>query len=148
LGGCFRECGIKDWSKGFQYFFSYPQSIKGRIKYFYYGLNCGRFRRTIRKIKPDIVHIQGIGVQIKPFIDVCEEERVPYIVTLHGLIGLDDTVRAASWDKQLERDFLIAADKKGISVTVISTGMKRRIEENYLGHEAKNHGCCNGTRSL
>ena len=146
-GDVFGSARLKDWGKGFKYFFGYPQGIKGRVKYFYYALNSGSIRKTIRKIKPDVVHIQGIGAQIKPFIDVCEEEGVPYIVTLHGLIGMDGTVRAASWDKQMEKDFLIEADKKDIPLTVISTGMKRRIEENYLGHEAKSITVvCNGTR--
>ena len=143
----FRNARLKDWEKGFKYFFKYQQGLKNRAKYFYYALNSGSIRKTIRTVKPDVVHIQGMGTQIEPFIDVCEEEKVPYIVTLHGLIGLDDTVQAASWDKQLEKDFLIEADKKGIPVTVISTGMKRRIEERYLGHEAKSITViCNGTR--
>jgi glycosyltransferase involved in cell wall biosynthesis len=146
-GDVFGNARPKDWGKGFKYFFGYQQGVKSRIKYFYYALNSGNIRKTIKTIKPDVVHIQGIGAQIKPFIDVCEEEKVPYIVTLHGLIGLDDTVQAAAWDKQMEREFLIEADKKGIPVTVISTGMKRRIEKNYLGHEATNITVvCNGTR--
>ena len=146
-GDVFGSAKLKDWGKGIKCFFGYPQGLKGRIKYFYYALNSGSIRKAIRTIKPDVVHIQGIGAQIKPFIDVCEEEKVPYIVTLHGLIGFDDTVLAAAWDKQMEKDFLVEADKKGIPVTVISTGMKRRIEKNYLGHEAKNITVvCNGTK--
>lgn len=146
-GDVFGSAKIKDWGKGFKYFFGYPQGIKGRVRYFYYGLNSGSIRKAIRSLKPDVVHIHGIGAQIKPFIEVCEDEKVPYIVTLHGLIGLDETVRAATWDKQMEKDFLIEADTKGIPVTVISSGMKRRIEENYLGHVAKNITVvCNGTR--
>ena len=138
---------LKDWGKGFRYFFGYQQGMKKRIKYFYYALNSGSIRKAIRTIKPDVVHIQGIGAQIKPFIEICEEENVPYIVTLHGLIGFDNTVLASVWDKQMEKDFLIEADEKGIPVTVISTGMKRRIEKNYLGHEAKNITVvCNGTK--
>ena len=146
-GDVFGSSRPKDWGKGFKYFFDYPNGIKGRIKYFYYALNSGSIRKSIRTIKPDVVHIQGIGVQVKPFIEVCEEEKVPYIVTLHGLIGLNETVRAAAWDKQMEKDFLIDAENRGIPVTVISTGMKRRIEEKYLGHEAKNIiVVCNGTK--
>ena len=41
------------------------------------------FREVLRSWKPDIVHlhsIQGIGVQIT---EVCKEENIPYIVTLH-----------------------------------------------------------------
>ena len=138
---------IKDWYKGFKYFFGYHQNIKNRVRYFYYALNSGNIRKTIRTIKPDIVHIQGIGVQVKPYIEVCEQEKIPYIVTLHGLIGMDDTVQAAPWDKQMERTFIIEAEKNRIPVTVISTGMKRRIEDHYLGHEGKNITViCNGTQ--
>lgn len=136
----------KDWIKGFNYFFSYNQRIQERVKYFYYGLNSGAIRKAIRSIKPDLVHIHGIGIPIKPFLDACEEEDVPYIVTLHGLIGLDDTVLAAQWDKLMEKSFLIEADKKGIPVTVISSGIKKRIEEKYLCHKASNITVvCNGT---
>lgn len=146
-GDVFGSARPRDWVEGFKYFFKYKQGLKGRIKYFYYALNSGSIRKAIRTVQPDVVHIHGIGVQIKPFIDICKEENVPYIVTLHGLIGLDNTVSAASWDKQMEKDFLIEADEKGIPVTVISTGMKRRIEKNYLGHEAKNITVvCNGTK--
>lgn len=146
-GNVFGGARLKDWWKGFKYFFRYNQGIKGRIRYFYYALNTGSIRKAIKNISPDVVHIHGIGLQIKPFIDVCEEEGVPYIVTLHGLIGLDKSISAAAWDKQMEKDFLVEADRKGIPVTVISTGMKRRIEENYLHHEAKNISVvCNGTR--
>ncbi len=146
-GNVFGGAKIKDWGKGFKYFFRYNQGIKGRIRYFYYALNSGSVRKTIKTINPDVVHIQGIGIQTKPFIDVCEEEGIPYIVTLHGLIGLDKTINAAAWDKKLEKEFLIEADRKNIPVTVISTGMKSRIENSYLHHEAKNIAViCNGTR--
>lgn len=138
---------LKDWIKGFKYFLGYKQSLFNRIKYFYYALNSGFIRKSVRRLKPDVVHIHGIGMHTKPFIDVCEEENVPYIVTLHGLIGFDESVRAPLWDKDMERAFLIVAEKRNIPVTVISSGMKRKIEEKYLHHEAKNITViCNGTR--
>ncbi len=138
---------LKDWIKGFKYFFRYNQSLFNRIKYFYYALNSGAIRYSIRTFRPDVVHIHGIGMQTMPFIDICEEEKIPYVVTLHGLIGLNDSVLANQWDKDLEKSFLFDVEKKDISVTVISTGMKRRLEECYLHHEAKNITViCNGTR--
>lgn len=143
----FCSANIKDWIRAITYFFKYPQGIKRREKYFYYALNAGTMRKAIRTIKPDVVHLHGIGVRTKPFIEVCKEENVPYIVTLHGLIGLDESITAAQWDKDMEREFLIEAVKKNVPVTVISTGMKRRIEEKYLNFEAKNISVvCNGTR--
>ncbi len=146
-GDVFKNAKIRDWRKSFKYFFEYKQRLKSRARYFYYALNSGSFRNVIKSIEPDIVHIQGIGTQIKPFIDVCEEERVPYIVTLHGLIGLDESICAPTWDKNFEKNFLIKADSNGIPITVVSTGIKKRIEKEYLHHEANNiRVVCNGTR--
>lgn len=143
----FIHAKLKDWIKGFKYLFEYKQSLFNRIKYFYYALNSGAVRYSIRTFKPDVVHIHGLGMQTKPFIDVCEEEKIPYIVTLHGLIGLDQSVRAPLWDNDMERTFLIDSEKRNIPVTVISSGMKRRIEEEYLHHEASNISViCNGIR--
>ena len=137
----------KDWVEGIKLFFSYKQSFKNRCRYFYYGLNIGSIRKAIKNVCPNIVHIHGIGVWQKLIIDICTKESIPYIVTLHGLIGLDNSVRAPIWDKDIERDFLVDADNIGIPVTVISSGMKRRIEENYLHHVAHNITViCNGTR--
>lgn len=145
----FLHASLKDWAKGFKYFFGFKQSFFNRMKYFYYALNSGAVRYSIRTFRPDVVHVHGIGMQEKPFIDVCEEEKVPYVVTLHGLIGLDESVFAPQWDKSLEKSFLLDAEKKGVPVTVISTGIKRRIEEKYLHHGAENITVvCNGTRFL
>ena len=147
-GDVFGNARLKDWIRGIKYFFSYSQGLKKRAKYFYYGLNSGAIRKAVETIKPDIVHIHGIGVAVKPYIDVCEEKKVPYVLTLHGLIGMDDTIRVPEWDKKMEEDFLIVAEKKGIPVTVISSGMKHRIEKKYLHHAAKNISVvCNGTKN-
>ena len=88
--------------------------------------------------KPDIVHIHGIGTITESYIRICEEMKVRYTVTLHGLIGLNDSVSAPVYEKQIERDFLIKAEKNNIPISVISSGMKARIEENYLGKKANN----------
>ena len=143
----FKNAKLKDWIKGLKYFFGYKQVFFNRVKYFYYALNSGAIRCSIRNLRPDVVHIHGIGMQTKPFIDVCEDEKIPYVLTLHGLIGFSNSVLAKQWDKDLEKTFLIDAEQRKIPVTVISTGMKRRIEENYLHHEAKNITViCNGSR--
>lgn len=129
---------FKDLFHGIACFFKYNQSIKGRIQYFYYAFNKGYVRKIIKELKPDVVHIHGLNYSTKTYIEVCEELNIPYIVTLHGLIGLSDSVSAPKWDKDYEKEFLVKAEKKNILVTVISTGMKERVEENYIHHEAKN----------
>jgi glycosyltransferase involved in cell wall biosynthesis len=138
---------LSDWRQGILWACKFNQPIKGRIQYFYYCLNKGFVRKTIKTMKPDIVHIHGLSQSTKTYMEVCEELHVPYVVTLHGLIGLNDTVTATSWDKIYENLFLLKADQEDIPVTVISTGMKKRIEDNYLHHEAKNISVItNGTK--
>lgn len=143
----FKNLWLKDIKRGVSLFFKYPQNFKERAKCVYFSFNKGFIRKIIKEYKPDIVHIHGIGQTTLPYIEVCEEMNIAYIVTLHGLIGLDDSVKVPVWDKELEKEFLIKADQKSIPVTVISTGMKRRIEEKYLKHMAQNiYVVCNGTR--
>ena len=101
-------------------------------------MDGGYVRKQIQKEKPDIVHIHGIGTITESYIRICEEMKVRYTVTLHGLIGLNDSVSAPAYEKQIERDFLIKAEKNNIPVSVISSGMKARIEEKYLGKKANN----------
>lgn len=138
---------VKDWLCGIKVFFKYRQSVKDRLRTSYYWVNRGFVKMVIQKENPDIVHIHGIGFSLKPYIEVCEEMQVPYIVTLHGLIGLSDSVETSIWNKQFEKDFLIYADEKNIPVTVISSGIKRRIESSYLQHRARNITViCNGTK--
>ena len=102
-GDVFGGAKLIDWVNGIKYFFKYSQGVKGRIRYFYYALNAGSFRKSIKTINPDLVHIHGISVQIKHYIDVCKEENTPFIVTLHGLIGLDESIKTAVWDKECSR---------------------------------------------
>lgn len=138
---------LKDWIQGIKWFFKYKQNLKGRVQYLYYCMNKGYVRKQIKCIKPDVVHIHGLGYATKTFMEVCEELKVPYVVTLHGLIGLNETVSAESWDKLYEKEFLVKAECQNIPVTVISTGMKKRIEENYFHHSAQNISVItNGTK--
>lgn len=144
-GSVLIRAGFIDWRRAIKSFLCYSQSAKMRLRYFYYELNNGSLRAAIQKYKPDIIHFHGIGVNMDSSFDLCREMGVPYIVTLHGLVENDDS--APEWDKEYERSFLIEAYREHIPITVISTGMKRRIEDNYLHHESDNITViCNGTR--
>lgn len=124
--------------------FSMPLAL--RLRYLYYSMDKGAIEETIKRITPDIVSIHGIGYATKPYIDVCEKMQIPYTVTLHGLIGLDSSVRALKQDKLLERSFLKNSEKKGIPVSVISTGIKKRIIDAYsLQHGDNIRVILNGT---
>ena len=137
-GQFFSNAKLKDWLIGIKAFFANGVTVKDRARHVFYEVDGGYVRKQIQKEKPDIVHIHGIGTITESYIRICEEMKVRYTVTLHGLIGLNDSVSAPVYEKQIERDFLIKAEKNNIPISVISSGMKARIEEKYLGKKANN----------
>lgn len=114
-----------------KYFFCYKQSFRMRLRYIYYQLNGGLFEKMIRSIKPDIVHIHGCTQPFHSFIKACERTNTKYIVTLHGLIGLNDSIRCSEFEKQAEKDFFKKAELRKIPITVISSGIKEKAVEAY-----------------
>lgn len=137
-GQFFSNAKLKDWLIGIKAFFANGVTVKDKARHVFYEVDGGYVRKQIQKEKPDIVHIHGVGTITESYIRICEEMKVRYTVTLHGLIGLNDSVSAPAYEKQIERDFLIKAEKNNIPISVISSGMKARIEEKYLGKKANN----------
>ena len=137
-GQFFSNAKLKDWLIGIKAFFANGVTVKDKARHVFYEVDGGYVRKQIQMEKPDIVHIHGIGTITESYIRICEEMKVRYTVTLHGLIGLNDSVSAPAYEKQIERDFLIKAEKNNIPISVISSGMKARIEEKYLGKKANN----------
>ena len=137
-GQFFSNAKLKDWLIGIKAFFANGVTVKDKARHVFYEVDGGYVRKQIQKEKPDIVHIHGIGTITESYIRICEEMKVRYTVTLHGLIGLNDSVSAPAYEKQIERDFLIKTEKNNIPISVISSGMKARIEEKYLGKKANN----------
>lgn len=137
-GQFFSNAKLKDWLIGIKAFFANGVTVKDKARHVFYEVDGGYVRKQIQKEKPDIVHIHGIGTITESYIRICEEMKVRYTVTLHGLIGLNDSVSAPAYEKQIERDILIKAEKNNIPISVISSGMKARIEEKYLGKKANN----------
>ncbi len=134
----FKSARPRDYIRAISGFFYGKYAFKDRLRNAFYDFDGGYVRSTIKSERPDIVHIHGIGPITKSYIDICLKLKIPFVVTLHGLIGLDNSVLAPDSTKRLEKEFLIKALKENIPVTVISSGMKKRIEENYLLKPADN----------
>lgn len=117
--------------RGIKYGIKFRQNVVNRFKYVFYYMDAGFVKKTIMSIKPDVVHIHGIGYATKVYIDVCKELNIPYIVTLHGLIGLGESTLATKQDKELEKKFLQSSEIDNVKITVISSGIKKRIMNNY-----------------
>lgn len=95
----------------------------------YYYINTGFVKKYIKKNKPDIVHIHGIGTLSSIYVDICQELGIPCCVTAHGLLENDATVDI--YGKKAEKDFFAKLERENIPVTVISTGIKRRLTGDY-----------------
>lgn len=126
--------------------FSMP--LKKRLKYVYYTINKGYVEEAIKRINPDIVNIHGLNYATKSFMEICEKMKVNYVLSIHGLIGLDESVRASIQDKLLEKDILSKSEKNNLTVTVISSGIKHRIVNRYDLNKGDNiHVILNGTNT-
>ncbi len=132
------SANIGDWLMAIKKFLGTEGRLKDRLRQLFYCLDRGYVRKYIKMSEPDVVHIHGIGSITESYIEICKELQQKYIVTLHGLIGLDDSVKVTEKERKTEKNFLKYADKENIPVSVISSGMKKRIEKNYLMHDANN----------
>lgn len=122
---------IRDLCRGIVHMVFTDASFPRRIRYLYYYVNKGCMIYNLRKIRPDIVHIHGLTYQTKPYIEACEELKTAYVITLHGLNGLNDSVRLPKGEKRYEFKELERLSEKNRIVTVVSTGIKRKIFVDY-----------------
>lgn len=101
------------------------------IRMFYYWLLTGYIGQIIKKGEYDVVHIHGCGFYTELWMDVCKRLGQKFIVTLHGLNSISKTVNLEPAGKLYECDFLTRVSKGEIPITVISTGIKEKIEFHY-----------------
>lgn len=132
------QAQISDWNHAIYKFFKSKGSLKERARQAFYCVDEGYIRRQLIDQRPDIVHIHGIGSITKSYISACEKVGICYIITLHGLIGLDSSIKATQDDRNMECEILKRCFEKKIPVSTISSGIKKRIEENYLKQKATN----------
>lgn len=89
----------------------------------------------IKTVHPDIVNIHGCMHGIFGYIETCRLLKIPVIVTLHGILGLDKVTIADESMKGIEKELFLYADKNRLPLSVISSGIKRRAK---LGYKLKN----------
>ena len=144
----FLSCRITDVFKAIGVFFRVKEGVKSRLRNGYYYINSGSVKKTIKKVKPDIVHIHGLSLGYKPIVELCEKMKVPYVVTLHGIIGLGDVnIKANSYvDREYEYEGLKFLIEHNRDVSVVSSGTKKRIVDDYKLPGDNIHVVLNGTK--
>lgn len=91
--------------------------------------------KSIKTVHPDIVNIHGCMHGMFDYIETCKLLKIPVIVTLHGLLGLDKVTVADESMKGIEKKLFMYADKNRLPLSVISSGIKRRAR---IGYKLKN----------
>lgn len=109
----------------------YRMSMVALIRLVYYWFISGYYQKVIKTGHYDIVHVHGCGFSTELWMLICKKCGQKFVVTLHGLNSFSDTVKLEPAGKQYERDFLQRVTQGEIPSTVISTGMKRLIEQTY-----------------
>ena len=109
-----------------------------KLNNIFYFCASGYVEAVIRQLKPDVVHIHTITYYSLGYLMACVRTNVPFLVTLHGLSSLNPSIFDSEKRKKLEKDFLKLAQEKNIPVTVISTGVKKRIEQQIVGKPCHN----------
>lgn len=110
--------------------FKYRVSFYLFKRLFYCWMLTGYYRSVIKGGKYDVVHIHGCGLNEELWIQVCKGLNVKFVTTLHGLNSFNDSIKAPSSLIRYERDFLKRVVEGEYHITVISTGIKRRILKN------------------
>lgn len=122
---------VQDLKNGIVDAIKIRNNINMALHYLYYQIDKGTFIQAVKENKPDVVHIHGLTYQTRPFIESCLELNQKFIVTLHGLNGLNETVILPHVEKEYEKNALIDLCKRNIAVTVISSGILKKIKKNY-----------------
>ena len=137
---------IRDLCKGMMDAISCSEGINARLHYLFYQIDKGSFVKTIDSIDPDIIHIHGLTYQTRPFVEACNELNRRYIVTLHGLNGINETIQLPNIEKKYERAALVELNNRSIPVTVVSTGILNKIKTVYRIDTSNVRVIINGTR--
>lgn len=86
------------------------------------------FENILNKIRPDIVNVHGIGEFSRLCIECCNRMKIPAVYTEHLFIGTSRTIekyeRVVEWEKSLY-------SIQGLNIIAVSTGMKKRIIEDF-----------------
>lgn len=85
---------------------------------------------TLNKIKPDIVHIHGLTLDIWPFIELLIEKNIPFCVTLHA-IGFHDSNVIVKYNKKFEVDAIDKLISEKVPISVVSEGIKSLITKEF-----------------
>lgn len=128
---------IKYFFKGINMFFKEKTYLKNKFHILFHFLNQGFIEKSIKRIKPDVVHMHSVCVNSSLTAAYCEKNHIPYVLTLHGIIT-NPTVVASPFFKKEEGNLtsFISRSTYGM-ITCVSSGTKKDLLKKYNIDEKK-----------
>lgn len=114
---------------------SHPMPVAWRIKLLKYTLSTGFNIHLISKINPDVVFIHSLGPEVLPFISAALQMKKPFVLALHGLFS---EANKGDFRTQGEVQLLPQLLKAGMPLTVVGSGMRRKLLGFFRWKECKN----------
>lgn len=107
----------------------YTISTGAMARLFYAWSLTGYVHYIIQKGQYDVVHIHGCSIINELWIHLCKKMGQKYVVTLHGLNSFSDSIRISEGEWKHEKDFLREVVEGFHNVTVIASGIKKKVLE-------------------
>lgn len=120
----------------------YRQPLKAFLRSLYLFASIGQVESMMKLY--DIVHIHGCSDLTNAAIKACHRQKIPFLVTLHGLNSFEQSIKLHSSLCRYERDFLKEAAYNKYPVSFISTGNKHTVEEEVGMKVDSFNVICNG----
>ena len=114
-------------------FFKDTKGQKMSLKYWIHVLSYYLYgdiiEKQLRKIKPDIASIRGVGYITRPYVLACKRTETKYVISLHGLISFLEgpTVLTTDREKAMEKEAFWESIEQEHPLTVIASGIKKRM---------------------
>lgn len=88
------------------------------------------FYKKIILEKPDFIHINGLIIEMIPFIKATIRSKTPFIITLHGMNYNNlEVIKNNIKIKEFEIEMLKEINRQGIPITVLTNTTKQKIIE-------------------
>lgn len=105
----------------------FKPSLRLFVRIVYFWLLSGYYKNIIKRGNYDIVHIHGCGFYEEYLIEICQRLNQRFVITLHGLDSFSDSVVLEPAGKKYERNLLQRVANGEFPITIISSGIKRII---------------------
>lgn len=121
-----RNFSIRSLVDAIKFIRKYKVPIKEKLRIIYQFEAISQAENIMKTF--DVVHIHGCSPITDAAIKACRRKKMPFAVTLHGLVSFEKAVRLHDSLKQYEKDFLLDATIKNYHVSLISSGNKEAVE--------------------